>query len=296
MTSHKKLLVCDLDNTLYDWVGYFVPAFYSMVDVAAKISSCSIDVLLDDLKKVHQRFHDSEHPFSLLEADCIKKRYATLSRAQIAEELDPAFHAFNAVRKKQLKPYPQVIETLEMLSRSNIVMVAHTESKLHGVVDRLSRLDLHKYFNKIYCRERSVDSHPTKDASNWFADFPMNKIIELSHHQAKPSAEVLLEICAKENVVPQNVLYVGDSISKDIMMAKQASVFAIWAKYGTIHEHGAYEKLVRVSHWTPAEVEREKILREKAKDFTPDFVASSSFAEVAAGLEYYMAHSTQVTR
>ena len=32
-----KVLVCDLDNTLYDWVGFFVPALYAMVDETVRI-------------------------------------------------------------------------------------------------------------------------------------------------------------------------------------------------------------------------------------------------------------------
>lgn len=27
-----KLLITDLDDTLYSWIGFFIPAFYEMVD------------------------------------------------------------------------------------------------------------------------------------------------------------------------------------------------------------------------------------------------------------------------
>ena len=38
--------VFDLDNTLYDWYASFIPAFYSMVDVAANLLSCGLLTLL----------------------------------------------------------------------------------------------------------------------------------------------------------------------------------------------------------------------------------------------------------
>ena len=54
----KAMLVCDLDNTLYDWVGYFVPSFNAMVNEALPILGCGREQLLDDLREVHQRHHD----------------------------------------------------------------------------------------------------------------------------------------------------------------------------------------------------------------------------------------------
>ena len=40
----KKLLITDLDDTLYDWLGYFIPSFYGMVDEIASITKINKDV------------------------------------------------------------------------------------------------------------------------------------------------------------------------------------------------------------------------------------------------------------
>jgi phosphoglycolate phosphatase len=281
----KKLLVCDLDNTLYDWVGYFVPSFYAMVDVAVAIMKCDREKLLDDFRIVHQHAHDSEHPFALLETQTVKDLYEGTPRLDVIQALDPAFHAFNSARKKNLKLYPQVRETLDLLSSSGITLVAHTESKLYGVVDRLRRLDLYRYFSRIYCRERLLDGSPSgKTLAEWLNEFPIERVTELASHQAKPSKEVLLEICADENLSPEETAYVGDSISRDMLMAKRAGVLSIWAEYGTKRDPETYAALVRVTHWTPDEVAREKMNSEEAKSIKPDCVAHSSFAEVAGAL------------
>ena len=42
-----KLLVTDLDNTLYDWVGFFAKAFRAMVEVAVPILGVDREALLD---------------------------------------------------------------------------------------------------------------------------------------------------------------------------------------------------------------------------------------------------------
>lgn len=282
---NKRLLVCDLDNTLYDWVSYFVPSFYAMVDAVVEITHCDREKLLDDFRAVHQRYGDSEQPFALLETDTVRAAYHGAPPSMIAHALDPAFHAFNSERKKNLKLHPHVRETLDLLKRSGIELVAHTESKLYGVVDRLSRLGLTNYFSRVYCRERSMSSHPDGDVGNrWLESFPMSKVVELSHHQSKPNPDVVLEICDDEGFAPDVVAYVGDSIARDMLMAKRAGVYAIWAAYGAEHPPAMYSALVRVSHWTAEEVAREQRLKDEARTIKPDYVAHSSFAEVAAAL------------
>jgi phosphoglycolate phosphatase-like HAD superfamily hydrolase len=277
----RQLLVCDLDNTLYDWLAYFVPSFYAMVDTAVQITGCDREQLLDDLRKVHQAHGDSEHPFALLETETIRSIFGDRSLNSIAAVMDPAFHAFNSTRKNTLRLHPHVCETLTALKESGVKLVAHTESKLYGAVDRLSRLDLFKFFSRIYCRERPASTHPTLGRGiEWLQRFPMEKITELSTHQMKPDPAVLLEICAAEGILPRDAAYVGDSVARDMLMAQRANVFAIWAAYGAHHDPATYDALVRISHWTTEEVEREISLRNEAKSVRPDLVARESFAEI----------------
>lgn len=282
----KQLLVCDLDNTLYDWVGYFVPSFYAMVDNVVRITGCDREKLLDDFRDVHQRHGDSEQPFALLETQLIKDLFKGQSLESMTRVLDPAFHAFNSARKQNLKLHAHVREALELINASDIKIVAHTESKLYGVVDRLNRLGLFPYFARVYCRERSQSSHPIPQMGmEWLERIPAGKVVELSHHQTKPDPNVLLEICAREGAERETVAYVGDSIARDILMAKRANVRSIWAAYGAQHDPELYKKLVRISHWTADEVAREISLKEEAKNIKPDFIAQTSFIEVLAALD-----------
>jgi len=277
---NKRLLICDLDNTLYDWAGYFVPSFYAMVDEAVRITGCDRETLLDDFRRVHQAREDSEQPFALLETETIKQIYPDTPAPLVAKILDAAFHAFNSSRLRNMRLYPTVRETLDALALSDVRLIAHTESNLFGVVDRLKRLELFQYFSRVYCRERSSSLHPhLKEGVLWLDQFPMEKIVELSHHQRKPSPEVLQEICAAEGIELDAVAYIGDSIARDVLMARKASVFAVWAAYGAKHDPAMYKALVRVSHWTEAEVTREQQLMEQAKDLPPDYTAES-FADI----------------
>jgi FMN phosphatase YigB (HAD superfamily) len=282
----KRLLVCDLDNTLYDWVGYFVSAFYAMIDELVAMTDYDRERLLDDFREVQRHHNDSEHPFSLLETRAVEHLFLKEERGEMARKLDRAFHAFNKKRKEKLQLYPGVREGLDKLSEADILLVAHTESKLYAVVDRLRRLDLERYFRKIYCRERANSLHPDPELGRrWLRDFPMEKVVELSQHQRKPDPDVLLEICRNEGMEPGDSAYVGDSVARDVLMAKRAGVFAIWAKYGASHSSDEYAQLVRISHWTPEDVEREASLRREAEGVQADAIVENSFLEVLEALK-----------
>jgi|SRR5579872_5750001 len=276
----KKLIVCDVDNTLYDWVSYFVPSFYTMVDKVIEMTGWSRDQLLDDFRKVHQAHGDSEHPFALLETECVRRGFPNKSTKELLQIFDPAFHAFNSMRKETLKLFPTVRDTLRELQARDIRLVAHTESKLFAVLDRLSRLDLTSYFEAIYCSTRSDSPHPRGAPQLALPDEVLSRVRELSHHQRKPDGSVLVEICRNADADPSEAAYIGDSIARDVMMAKGVGVYAIWAAYGSQHDKNQYDLLVRISHWTTADVQREKRLAQAALAIKPDFIAKSTFSEI----------------
>ncbi|MBD3668781.1 MAG: HAD hydrolase-like protein, partial [Kangiella sp.] len=171
----RQLLICDLDNTLYDWVDYIVTSLYAMLAKTQEITGWDRETLLNDLKIVHQRHHDSEHPFALLETELVRKQFGENGQSIAKRSLDEAFHAFNSERKARLKTFPLVHETLDKLRRSNVALVAHTEAKFHAVADRLRRLNLIDHFERVFCRERSQVQHPDgKSISEWLDDFPVD--------------------------------------------------------------------------------------------------------------------------
>ena len=278
---HKKLVVCDLDNTLYDWVSYFVTSFYSMVDKVVELTNCDKEQLLDDFRSVHRKYGDSEHPFALLETKTVRRLFPGYSPKIVAEKLDPALFAFNSCRKRTLRAYPGVYEGLTEMKRAGIKLAAYSESNLFAAVDRLTRLKLDVFFERVYCRQRASSKHPNlKAQAAWSNRYSLEKFYEIPRQLRKPSAEVLHKICNRENVEICETAYVGDSISRDILMAKEAGVYSIWAKYGTTHALEDYERLVRITHWTPADVKRETQLKKFSKDIQADAVLDNNFREI----------------
>ena len=67
-------------------------------------------------------------------------------------------------------------------------------------------------------------------------------------------------------------------------MAKGAGLHSAWAKFGTLYDKALWPQLVRVTHWTEADVEREGILREEARGTEPD-ITLEKFSDLMVHFE-----------
>lgn len=61
-----KLVITDLDDTLYSWIGFFIPAFYNMVQELSLLIDVPIEELLKEYKTIHQKVGSVEYPFATL--------------------------------------------------------------------------------------------------------------------------------------------------------------------------------------------------------------------------------------
>ena len=263
-----KLLVTDLDNTLYDWLGFFVPSFYAMIRVAAPIIGLTEDDILAEFKEVNTANGNTEKPFALLDLPSVKNRFGNLSVPEQKMKLDEAFHEFNRVRKRTLSLYEGVSETLTQIKSSGAIIVAHTDAHVHNAVFRMRSLGLTETITRLYAPIAS-DSLVDKDLlSDEF-------VYALPASDRKPNPRVLLDICERHNVEPRRTLYVGDSLIRDIAMAKKAGTHSAYAEYGSRSSPDLWKQLVRVTHWSEEAAKKEKTSNEPEIQKVPDAVLSS---------------------
>jgi FMN phosphatase YigB (HAD superfamily) len=278
------LAVFDLDNTLYDWYAAFLPAFYQMVDLAAELLHCEKELLLNQLRAVHIRHHDVEHPYGLFETEIVQAHVEAEGADQVWDLLNPAFKAFNKIRKSELRLFPHVKETLGELKHRRIRLVAFTDSKYFSAVGRMARLELGDVFDRLYCREKSISKLPPSLFPGYRREPVYNisaaKVSELPSDETKPDPRVLQDIILRERTTVASTAYIGDSLAKDVMMARKAGCFAIWAKYGVSNDTDMYSKLVKISHWSEDDIIREKRLAHDAIAVAPDFVCKTSIKEI----------------
>lgn len=273
-----RLLITDLDNTLYDWVTYFANAFRAMVTELAVVLSVSEERLLDEFRTVHQLYGNSEQPFAIFELPSVQERFESLSRTELLEVLQSPLNAFRSARKEHLHLYPSVHSTLRFLRQKNVALVAHTEATAEQAYYRLRTLGIVRHFRHIYALEGRLGPHPDPLRA---ADLqpPAGLISIIPKHERKPNPDLLRDICSRERVLPADAWYVGDSKTRDVAMAKNAGVTAVWAEYGTKYDRKLWEVVVRVTHWSSEDVQKEARLQTVCQNVEPDYTIRC-FAEI----------------
>ncbi|MBD5450602.1 MAG: HAD family hydrolase [Lachnospiraceae bacterium] len=262
-----KLVITDLDDTLYSWIGFFIPAFYDMMQELSLILDVPQNELIKEYKTIHQEVGSVEYPFATLKLPSVRKAYQGISDEQISIELNSAFHKFNATRKKLLKLYPEVDDTLRFFRHNNIIIVAYTESAEENGFYRLKKLGIDNFFKDVYVSD-SLYKRPDTVFSS-----PKTHIV----HGKKPNVDILKDICSGEKIDMREAVYIGDSLSKDMLMAKQAGVVSIWCDYPKDDIAELYSKLVAISHWNEQDFKQEEKYKNewKVNNYSPDYTIHS---------------------
>ena len=262
-----KLVITDLDDTLYSWIGFFIPAFYNMVQELSLLIDVPNEELLKEYKAIHQEVGSVEYPFATLKLPSVKKKYCGFTDEQIKNELNPAFHKFNSTRKKLLKLNPEVEDTLKFFKDNDIKVVAYTESAEENGFYRLKKLGIDHFFKEVYVSD-SLYKRPDTIPSS-----PKTHKV----NGKKPNAAVLKEICCKENIDICEAVYIGDSLSKDMLMAKQAGITSIWCDFPRDDIQDLYSKLVAISHWTEKDFQLEQQYKNEWREngYSPDYIIHS---------------------
>ena len=88
-----------------------------------------------------------------------------------------------------------------------------------------------QYMTRLYALDGPLLPHPIPGREEEHAP-PSSIVRAIPRSERKPNPALLLDICSREGVRPADALYVGDSLTRDISMAKRAGVRAVWHAYG----------------------------------------------------------------
>jgi phosphoglycolate phosphatase-like HAD superfamily hydrolase len=267
-----RLLITDLDNTLYDWVSFFVPAFYAMIDEAIEITGVDREHLLNEMSDIHKEVQNSEEPFALLRAKSLQVALGSEDDEILRDKLDRAFHAFNSVRKDLLHLYEGVSETLAAVHQAGIPIVGHTEARVWPALWRVNKLQIDRYFTGIFLMPQIGPRHRLEIKNEQLEALERRVAHYLPVEHRKPNPNELLEVCEKFGVRPEDAFYVGDSDVRDIHMANLAGIRSGYSVYGTRYDKSLYPRLVRVTHWGPEDFSRDAELKAAGIVPRPDIV------------------------
>lgn len=275
---HKRVLITDIDNTLLDWQDLWYQTFSAMIEKVIDISGVDPEVLYGQCSIIHQKYGTSEYSRLLEELPCLQVLYGE----NILSVMAPAIEVFRDVRRRVLQLYPTVEETLKALRGAGVIIAAFTESKAFYTNYRFRRLGLDGLIDYLY----SPEDHSMPDetlGTRYYAPDSYN-LKETIHHfipkgEVKPNPKTLLGIISDLGAFPDEVVYVGDNILKDVFMAQQAGVTDVLALYGASQHKPEYDLLRKVTHWTPEMVERERNTLNSGR-LVPTHVLDKNFAQI----------------
>lgn len=275
------LVFTDLDNTLYDWVAWYSRVFYRMINGAAARGDIPRARLLEEMQVLYRRRHGLEQPEALLHAPSIQRSFGDPGRAR--EALRGVFSSYyHAHYGSGLQGYPGVRATLQRMTAMGVLVVGHTEAPANHAVARLCALGLEHAFVALLAAPPAPDDPTTFEPDPRSLPFVVRS---LEPNERKPNPAVLLELCDRTGVPPSAALYVGDSLARDVRMAKDAGLWTAWARYGTRHDPRDWQRVVDVSPWTAAQ-RAQACAHELGPETTPDFVLHESFEELLEHVDF----------
>lgn len=254
------VVITDLDNTLFDWFSQWHQSFRAMLDSLVSASGVAEDVLLAEIQKVHQRHGTSEYAFLIEEIESLQKKFPG---EDLIAKFDDAIHAYRKARNKYLRLYPGVMTTLKSLRKRGCLIVGYTESMAFYSNFRTQRLGLDGVLDYLYSPpDHDLPKDLTHDQIRKFPPehYKLNQTIHryTPKDELKPNPQLLLDIIDDIGGRPDQTLYVGDNLRKDVQMAQVVGVHDIHAAYGTAHKREEYELLVSVTHWPQEDVQKEQ--------------------------------------
>jgi FMN phosphatase YigB (HAD superfamily) len=290
-----KLFVTDIDNTLFDWVKYYVTAYSALLRTVEKTIGVSYDQLASESREVFTAHGSIEYPFVIQELPSVIKHYKSDIDAMLGDAVRPGRDAFLAAATTALAPYPGVPEALKEYRKrcKGIPIVALTDAPRYVAMWKLNKLGLLHYFDAVYgladprlptSREHNrVKVDPEillKHLQQSNFDYK-GKIRILPDEYEKPGTRglktVLMDHELDENPLSrQSVLWVGDNQRKDIGLGKRLGVRTGWAQYGL--PTGEY--LQRLAAFSPLDsIHKNAALPTNEPPPSPDYTLKQ-FAEV----------------
>jgi len=248
------LIVTDMDNTLYSWTFYIVPAVEAMMEVVCRATGFPRIKVIQSLKAVYEKYESNEYPFVLQESSIFTDfpEFGSFDKLII----QPAKAAFTEARRKYLRPYPRVLETLEELKGRGIPVVALTDAPRNPAEQRAKLLGVDEHLSALYTLpgfqfpewkgERLIaEDIVRRDERGLYR--ARCEVVELPRDHEKPDDRGLLQICGRYGVDPKDALVVGDSLKKDVALARRVGAVDCWAEYGTYVPEEYLERLNIVS-------------------------------------------------
>ena len=260
-----SLIVTDIDNTVFDWVKYYVHSFGTLLHFVEKIIKVPYAQLAAEAREVFSAHGSIEYPFLIQELPSVEKHYGTNIDKMLNEAVEPGRLAFMKTAEDHFHTYEGVIDTLARIKSDypDLPVVALTDAPRYVAMWKLNKLGVLGYFNAVY--GLADPRIPTCEITNRVKVDPEillkhlqqsnfgfdGKIRILPDEYEKPGVRglktVLMDFELDEKDRRHEVLWIGDNLRKDVGLGSKLGVQTVWASYGAAPGKDLLEKLAEFS-------------------------------------------------
>ena len=265
-TLPYKLIVTDIDNTVFDWVNYYVTSFNALLDAVAATVGSTREALASEARDVFVRHGSIEYPFLAQELTSVNQYYGRDIDRMLAEAVLRGREAFMRASQQVLRPYTDVRDTLFEIKQNypDLPIVALTDAPRYVAMWKLNKLGLLEFFDAVY--GLADPRVPTCDINRRIKVDPeillkhlqqsnfgfKGKIRILPDEYEKPGVRglktVLMDYEMDESADNRaSVLWIGDNLRKDVGLGNRLGVVSAWARYGTLVDEAALSSLMLFS-------------------------------------------------
>ena len=152
MKNKINLFTTDIDNTLFDWVAYYVNSFGALLKSVEQTIGVPYQTLAAESKVVFEANGSIEFPFLIQELPSVIEYYGADIDGMLSQAVVPGRDAFLEVAESYFQPYESVPETLAEFRKTHpgVPMVALTDAPRYVAMWKMNKLGLLSYFDAIY--------------------------------------------------------------------------------------------------------------------------------------------------
>jgi phosphoglycolate phosphatase-like HAD superfamily hydrolase len=243
--NNIELAIWDGDNTIWNWMGYAVPAYEAMCSTIAEISGKSFDETAEAMKQFYSIKGTLEDE-ALIQGLHVAGFFAHLENFDLENCILKSQSAFSKVRREKLKVYQGIPETIKTLNENSLRQIVVTDATRRQAQARLRFSKLEKYFDGIYSMKSAVVPNlPEKFRYESESRVPQ---FDLPHEKPHVDLERILKMTREE--IRQKVAIIGDNMAKDMGLAMAYDCLGIHAAYGA----STPDLIGRISKFAPERV------------------------------------------
>jgi len=194
-TGNRKIrgVIFDMDNTLFDFIKAKLAACSTMVDF---IGAGDPDEIFNYFLRKGHGFEDWENIEDYLKDNDLYSKDLYLNCCNIYED----------IKLQTIELYPGVDETLSTLQKMGLILGIVTDAHTKNATLRLKKMGLFNAFDALITAEITGSKKPAPDIFYYALD--------------------------TLDLIPEQTIYVGDSLRRDIEPAQKIGMITAYAAYG----------------------------------------------------------------